>query len=132
MHPSVSVASDMQIVSGALSAGSAALAWITSDWTLLVFGVKLSIVLAGFAGAMCVLSFLPKFSSRQRMWAAVAVSSLAAAYLTKIALKVIGWDGDLGIGVAFAIGFMFQSVGTWLITNRDKLLEAVLERVRGK
>lgn len=110
------------------------LAWITSDWTLALFGVRLSIVLAGFAGAMCVLSFLPKFSSTIRMWGAVGVSTVAASYLTKLVLKVVGWDGDndLGLGVGFCIGFTFQSAGTWIVTNKDKLFEAILERIRGK
>lgn len=132
IYPQLQIVSDGQIAAGVASVSSAVLAWLVNDWSLAFFGVKLSIVLAGFAGAMCVLSFLPKFSSRSRMWAAVGVSTLAAAYLTKIALKLAGWDGDLGLGVGFGIGFMFQSVGTWLITNRDNLLGAILERIRGK
>jgi hypothetical protein len=127
-----SAATDVQVIAGVTSAASAALAWVTNDMSLAVFGVRLSIVLAGFAGSMCVLSFLPKFSSRSRMWGAVAVATVASAYLTKIALRLIGWDGDLGLGVAFGIGFTFQMVGTWFITSREKILEAVLERIRGK
>lgn len=130
MIPPLQVASDGQIISGALSIGSAILAWITSDWSMAIFGVRLSIVLAGFAGAMCVLSFLPKFDSRSAMWGAVAVSTIAASYLTKLVLKVVGWDSDLAPGIGFVIGFTFQSVGTWVVSG--KWLDAILAKFSGR
>jgi hypothetical protein len=131
-HLAIEVATDAQIVAGATSAASALAAWLTNDISLAIFGVKLSIVLAGFAGAMCVLSFLPKFTSRSRMWGAVAVATIAAAYLSKLVLKLTGLDHDFGLAVGFGVGFTFQTIGTWLIASREKILDAVLDRVRGK
>lgn len=127
----VEVLTDYQMWSVATSSVSGVAAYVANDWSLAVFGVQLSIVLAGFAGSMAIMSFLPKFDTRAQMVAAVTVCTLASAYLTKLALKLFGLDVDYGLGVSFLIGFLFQMGGTWIVSSKDKIFEALLARLRG-
>ena len=116
---------------GWLSIVSGFLSWFFQELPLAVFGVSLSVVLAGFAGAMAIVSFLPPFENRRKMWSTVLVCTMAASYLTKITLYYAHLDGGFSLGVSFAIAFLFQLIGTGLVQHAPKLWEAALARLRG-
>lgn len=115
----------------AVSATASLFAWLTQDLPIAVFGVPFSVLLAGFAGAMAIVSFLPPFETRRKMWSTVLICTIAAGYLTKIALKVSGWDGGLILGVAFGVGFLFQVAGQLIVQNGKQLFDAAAARIRG-
>src|SRR5689334_15841383 len=96
---------------GFLSAAAAFFSWLFQEAPLAIFGVSLSVVLAGFAGALAIVSFLPPFETRRKMWTTVIVCTLAASYLTKIALHLANLDGGYSLGVSFAVAFVFQLIG---------------------
>ena len=123
----------MAVESGSLSVSFAStlIAWLLQDLPIAVFGVPFSVLLAGFAGAMAIVSFLPPFETRRKMWTTVAVCTLAAAYLTKLALRVAGWDGGYALGMAFVVGFGFQVSGQLLVQNGKQILDAMVARIRG-
>ena len=115
----------------AASGLSAFFAWLFQELPVAVFGVSLSVVLAGFAGALAIVSFLPAFETRRKMWTTVITCPLAASYLTKITLHVANLDGGYALGVSFAVAFVFQLIGTGLVQHAPKLWEAVIARIRG-
>jgi len=110
---------------------SGVFSWFFQDVPIAMFGVPASVVLAGFAGAMAIISLLPPFETRKKMWSTVAICTAAAAYLTKVALKLKGWDMEYALGMAFTVGFGFQWVGQLLVQNGGKLFDAFLARIRG-
>ena len=116
---------------GMLAGLAAFFSWALQDAPIAIFGVPFSVLLAGFAGAMAIVSFMPPFETRRKMWSTVAVCTLAAAYLTKIALKLKGWDMEYALGMAFGVGFSFQIAGQLLVQNGGKLFDAALNRIRG-
>jgi len=116
---------------GLISMLAGIFSWLLRDASVDVFGVPASVLLAGFAGAMAIVSFLPPFETRRKMWSTVLICTLAAVYLTKIALKIAGWDGGHALGMAFIVGFSFQLVGQFIVQHSKQLLEALLARIRG-
>lgn len=116
---------------GIISGLSAIASWLFRDLPLFLFGVSLSVVLAGFAGAMAIVSFLPPFETRRKMWATVAVCTLASSYLTKIVLFLANLDGGYSLAIGFSIGFVFQLFGTGIVQYAPRLWEAALARIGG-
>jgi uncharacterized membrane protein YedE/YeeE len=86
-----------------MSATAAAASLVTADWSTTLFGVGLSVLLAGFAGSVCALSFLPPLPTRPRVFGAVAIGTLVSAYGVQIAGKYLGWSEGLP-PMAFFIG----------------------------
>lgn len=116
---------------GVLAVMLAMLSWLVQDLPVVLFGVQLSVVLAGFAGALAIVSFLPAFETRRKMWTTVLVCTVAAAYLTKLALRASNLDISYSLGMAFVIGFAFQLIGTGLVQQAPKLWDAAIARIRG-
>lgn len=116
---------------GLLAALAGFFSWALQDVPIAIFGVPFSVLLAGFAGAMAIVSFLPPFESRRKMWSTVLVCTLAAAYLTKIALKLKGWDMEYALGMAFGVAFGFQFAGQLIVQNSGRLIDAAVARIRG-
>jgi hypothetical protein len=114
-----------------LSVASGFTSWVMQDLPLALFGVSLSVVLAGFAGALAIVSFLPPFDTRQRMWSTVIICTIASSYLTKLVLHYAGLDGGFALGVGFGIGFVFQLFGTGLVQFAPRIWEAALARIKG-
>lgn len=115
----------------AVAGASAFFAWLWQDVPIAVFGVPFSVLLAGFAGAMAIVSFMPPFATRRKMWITVLVCTLAAGYLTRIALKLAHWNMEYALGMAFGVGFTFQVAGQLLVQNGGKILDAAVSRLRG-
>jgi hypothetical protein len=105
--------------------------WVLEDLPVALFGVSLSVVLAGFAGAMAIVSFLPAFETRRKMWSTVMICTLASSYLTKLVLHYASLDGGFALAVGFGVGFVFQLFGTGLVQYAPRLWEAALARIRG-
>ena len=116
---------------GWLSIISGFLSWFFQELPLALFGVSLSVVLAGFAGALAIVSFLPPFETRKKMWTTVIVCTLAASYLTKLTLYWAKLDASYAPGVSFGVAFLFQLIGTGLVQHAPKLWEAAIARLRG-
>lgn len=103
----------------AASSGSAAVAAV--DMTMGVFGVPMYVFLAGFAGALVSLSFLPPpvvVDSNARLLASMAwhvlCGTLMSAYLTPAAMAALtryvalGLPPEIALGVAFALGMLLM------------------------
>lgn len=116
---------------GVISLWSALSSLIFQDLPLALFGVSLSVVFAGFAGAMAIVSFMPPFETRRKMWTTLTVCTLAAAYLTKAVLYFTKWDSGIALAVGFGIGFVFQLVGTGIVQHAPRLWEAAIARIGG-
>lgn len=114
-----------------LSVVSAFFSWLLQEAPLAIFGVSFSVLLSGFAGAMAIVSFLPPFETRRKMWTTVIVCTVASGYLTKLVLKLSGLDAGFSLAVGFGIGFLFQLVGTGIIQHAPRLWEAALARIGG-
>ncbi len=86
-----------------ISASAGAASLVTADWSTTMFGVSLSVLLAGFAGSVCALSFMPPLPTRPRVFAAVVIGTLVAAYGVQLLGKYLGW-ADGAAPLAFFIG----------------------------
>ncbi len=107
----------------AAGAATGAAAWFAS-WSVIIFGAPLPVVLAGLAGALVALSFLPP-STFLRAVATVAGSTLCAAYLEPLAQHMADLPQRLALGLAFGIGLLAQPVIAWAMGN----IPAALDRV---
>lgn len=74
-----------------------------------LLGVKLSTLVAGFAGGIVSLAFLQGLSRPQAI-GAVVVGTLSAAYLTPFAVDKLGIAPTLQNGAAFVIGLCAMSI----------------------
>lgn len=68
-----------------------------------LLGVKISSLVAGFAGGVVSLAFLQGLTRAQAVMA-VVVGALSAAYLTPFAVAKLGISDQLQNGAAFVIG----------------------------
>ena len=73
------------------------------------YGVKLSVVIAGFIGSVISLSFVQRLT-RTQMAVAVGTGTVTANYLTPIALYYTGVAVHLESGIAFLIGIMAMNI----------------------
>jgi hypothetical protein len=72
-------------------------------------GVKLSTIVAGFAGGIVSLAFLKNLTRLQAV-IAVVTGSLCAAYLTPVATLKLGVSADLQNAAAFVIGLCSMNI----------------------
>ena len=66
-------------------------------------GIKLSTMIAGFAGGVVSLAFVQGLTRTQAVMA-VVVGALSAAYLTPVVVAKLGISPELQNGAAFVIG----------------------------
>lgn len=115
----------------AVGMGSAASAAASSgDWAFSVIGVPFNVLMAGFAGALIALWFLPPVG---RWWAALLVGTACAGYATPLLLQLLNYFTGLAIadgrGVAFFAGLSAQFFGTLFFRDgRDIVLGALKTR----
>lgn len=92
---------------------SAATTGIVAD----VFGVPLSVLLAGFAGAVVALSFLPPLPDKWKSFTAVAVGTLVASYGVQVGAWYFKWPAELNAPAAFFIGLLAHLFLTLVFTK---------------
>ena len=73
------------------------------------YGVKLSVIIAGFIGSVISLSFVRQLT-RMQMVAAVGTGTFTANYLTPLATHYAGLTIDMESGAAFLIGIMAMNI----------------------
>lgn len=100
MEPKTAISLSILSGSGSIAAGSLAIE---------IFGVSLSVLLAGFTGAVVALAFLPPMT-RWRLFGAVAIGTLVAAYGTLLGAHIFGWPEKLHVGIAFFSGALGHSI----------------------
>jgi hypothetical protein len=91
-----------KVAAAATSAATGAASWWTADWSVAVFGVPLSVLLAAFAGAVVALTFLPPVLSFLQLVGRVVMGTVASAYVTPLAGFL--WAGIPHLPVAFLLG----------------------------
>jgi len=106
-----------------VSASAGAASIITTDWSVAVFGVPLSVLLAGFAGSVSALSFLPPMPSRTRMFVAVGIGTLTAGYGVRIAAKALAWGDDYLAPGAFFVGLLAHLALTWVFARLPSIAD---------
>lgn len=74
-----------------------------------VMGVKLTALLAGFAGGVVSLSFIKELTARQAVLA-VFTGSVTAAYCTPLAVHYFGIAQPYENGAAFVIGLTAMNI----------------------
>lgn len=77
----------VQIVSGAAAAVSAAASVVASDWSVAIFGVPLTTVMAAFGGAFACYTFMPPDGMLKAIRMLV-VGTLIGAYLAPLIMKI--------------------------------------------
>lgn len=73
------------------------------------YGIKLSVIVAGFLGGIISLSYVRQLSCTQ-MATAVCTGTVTTHYLTPLALHYSGVAIDLESGIAFLIGIMAMNI----------------------
>lgn len=101
------------LVSAGAGAASVAVADIATD----VFGVRLSVLLAGFAGSVAALTFLPPITSRGKMFSVVVTGTLAAAYSVRLVGHWLGLGEEYFGALAFFGGLCAHLALTWAFVN---------------
>lgn len=116
------------MVKNGAAVGSAASAVVSQlSWTMQTFGVEFSVLMAGFAGALIALWFMPP---TKRWYVALVIGTVTAAYVTPFGVGVLEKYTDLGLvnprPVAFLIGVSAHFVGTLLFRDGRELFRARL------
>lgn len=99
----------LKVASVATGTTSGLAAFATENWSLAIFGVPISVLLAGFAGAMVSLSFLPP-EQKHKWWVIVTVSTIIAGYSQPLAAYYFNVPTHLALGLAFFLGLTVQVV----------------------
>jgi hypothetical protein len=102
----------LEVKAGAVSAASAASSWLVADqWSTHILGVPVSVVLAAFAGAVLVLSFLPPASKGRVPWQVKIVSAtLFASILEPLIAHFFSIPDKAQLGLAAAIAAALQAL----------------------
>lgn len=79
--------------------------FIADTWSLHLFGVPVSVVLAAFAGAFFSLSWQRRIPAPAKC-AAVWIGTLAGAYLTPLAIQYAELGTQYQLAIAFGIGLV--------------------------
>lgn len=108
----------MASVGGSAVATGASIA--VGDWSLAMFGVPLTVLLAAFGGSVLSLSFV----QAQRAWYfTVGAGTMAGAYGTPLAAHALSLSEIYYRGVAFGIAallpFIVPAVGRWIQRKGD-------------
>lgn len=90
---------------GVIAASGAVGSFFADQWSLHLFGVPLSVVLAAFAGAFFALSWQRKIPAPAKC-AAVWVGTFAGAYLTPLVLHYGEINAQFQLAIAFGIGLI--------------------------
>lgn len=105
-----------------LSAVSAAGAVASQNISVELFGVPVSVLLAGFAGAAAALSFMPAMNIA-RMASVVMVGTGFSTYGTPLVANAVNVAEKLHLGIAFFLGLTAQVAITWLLTRLPTMLD---------
>ncbi len=114
---------------GSVATGTASV--LTSSWSMDIFGVSVSALLAGFAGALIALSFLPPYKTFKGMVAAVAAGTLIAAFTEPLIAHYTDAPAKLAQGIAFLTGLVALSVIPLALRAVPAFFEALADRLRG-
>ena len=114
-----------------VAATSAAASSVTQNWSIEYFGVPLSVILAGFAGAVVALAFLQTMP-RAKMFATVFAGTLTAGYGVKLVAHILGWGPGLLVGLAFVLGLLAHVTLTWFFNSGPKWLADLIAAQWGK
>ena len=82
------------------------------------FGLKPSVIIAGFVGSMLTMSFVRQLTKPQ-MATALATGTITAHYLTPLTLYYSGLAVGLENGIAFLIGIMAMNIIPGLLKLSD-------------
>ena len=96
-------------VTSTVAGTSGIAAFATENWSLAIFGVPISVLLAGFAGALISLSFLPP-DQKRKWWLTVIVSTIVAGYIQPLVAYYFNVPVNLALGLAFVLGLTVQVV----------------------
>lgn len=117
---------DKSLASGA--ATSMVGSYLADQWSLYLFGVPLSVVLAAFAGAFFALSWQRKLPPKAKC-AAVWLGTFAGAYLTPLVMHYSNLTLNFELAVAFAIGLVSEPALHRLYQRIPQLVD---QRTKGK
>lgn len=117
----------MKTAAVAASLLSGGVAVSVGSLALEIFGVPLSVLLAGFAGAVVALAFLPPMT-RWRLFAAVAIGTLCAAYGVLLLAHLFGLPDKVHVGMAFFGGALGHSCLSFFFTNGPAILKGWLTK----
>lgn len=126
--------SDGTLMQGAAAVGataSGAASILTASWSVDVFGVSVSTLLAGFAGALIALSFLPPYKTWRGMAAAVAAGTLIAAFSEPLIAHYLDAPAKLHQAIAFLVGLAALSVIPLAFKAVPEFFTALADRIRG-
>ena len=115
----------IKVVSG-VSLGAAGM--MTADWSLAVFGVPISALLAAFGGSVIALSALPKMEPKRMAFAIVAGLAIGI-YGSQLAVWAMGWPSQVLPPVAFFLGLFGQALISMLFKDgRDVVLALIRQK----
>jgi hypothetical protein len=115
-------------VAAAVSGGASL---VTASWSVDLFGVPVSVVLAGFAGALIALSFLPPYQTLKAAALAVAAGTVIAAFSEPLIAHYTDAPAKLSQAIAFVTGLVALSVIPLALKAVPALFEALADRLRG-
>lgn len=112
----------IDVAAAGVSAASAAGALASQNISVELFGVPVSVLLAGFAGASAALSFMPAMKV-SRMASVVMVGTGFSTYGTPLVANAVNVADKLHLGIAFFLGLTAQVAITWLLTRLPEVLD---------
>lgn len=112
------------------SAVSGVVSVATTDWTMGIFGVPLSVLLAGFAGAALALSLLPTMTHRQ-MAIAIALGTAIGMYGALIVTLLQPALAPAVAAVAFFLGLCGQFGASMFFKDGRDVVLAWIRRILG-
>lgn len=114
---------------GATASGAASI--LTASWTVEIFGASVSTLLAGFAGSLVALSFLPPYKTWRGMVVAVVAGTLIAAYSEPLIAHYLSAPPKLHQAIAFLVGLVALSVIPLALQAVPEFFHAMADRLRG-
>ena len=126
------VPSVVNVHDGLVSAASAILGWMLNDVPVALVGVKLSVIVMAFSGVMLALSVLPNPTEDRRTWTLPFFLTVGASALVNMALKHEGLDTSYSLGMGFILGVLMASMSVLVGRNWNRLVGAVVDRIRGR
>lgn len=116
----------------ATSGGTSVVA-IAQEWSAMIFGVPLSVPLAGFAGTLFARSFIAPASVN--VWRGVLEVfsyTVAATYTVPLGLLYFSAPISAAASTCFFAALLLQWGLPWLSVNREKILDDAFRRFFGR
>lgn len=115
----------------AVAAGAAGVVPWLEAMSLAIFGVPMAVWVAGFAGSVFAVTFVPQDSGMSKP-ISIGMNTIGAVYLTGAATANFQFANSAPAGAAFVIGFVLIVALKPIVETLRRVPGELWDRIRGK